>query len=154
MNICMTFRAQIPPESSSGISFRLFQYIPTLQKNVLAVSPVYLYSWLFRALGFSDIGGSCLQTTRRHIPEHSYLYNHNHDSLQYHRSAIALKVGKSVEFLCENKTSHTDFCFAKLLEIPRRWKDNIKTDFRKACSGFGIRTMSLLVFLLLSVRFF
>jgi len=85
-----------------------------------------LYTWMFGAIGCSDIGGTYLQTTRRHIPEHSYLHNHDRDSHQYHSSAIALKVGKSMEFLRENKTSHTDVCFAKRLEIPRRWKDNLE----------------------------
>jgi len=144
LKILMSFTTQIPPLSSSGILFRLFQYICNdVSENLLAVSPVYLFSWMFRAVGFSDIGGTNLQTTPRHIPEHSYLHNHNHDRLQYHRSAIALKVGKSMEFRCENKISHTDFCFAKPLEIPRRWKDNIKTDLREACSGFGRRTVSI-----------
>jgi hypothetical protein len=41
------------------------------------------------------------------------------------------------------KTSYTDVCFAKPLEIPRRWNDNIKTDLREACSGFGLRTVSI-----------
>jgi len=98
---------------------------------------------MFSVVGFYDIGGTYLQTTRRHIPEHSYLHNHNHERLQYHRSAIVLKVGNSMEFRCENKISHRDFCFAKPLEIPRRWKDNIKTDLRVACFGFGLRTVPI-----------
>jgi len=62
-----------------------------------------LYSWMFRVGGCSEVGGTYLQITRRHIPEHNYLHKHDHDSHQYHSSAIALKVGKSMEFLRENK---------------------------------------------------
>jgi hypothetical protein len=47
-----------------------------------------------------------------------------------------------MDFRWENKISHKDYCFEKPLEIPRRWKDNIKIDLREACSGIGLRTVS------------
>jgi hypothetical protein len=90
-------------------------------------------------VGFSDIEGTYLQTARRHFPEYSYVHNHNHDSHQYQRSTIALRVLKLMDFQWENNISHTDDCFSKQLEIPRRRKDNIKIDLREACSGIALR---------------
>jgi len=57
-----------------------------------------------------------------------------------------------MEFRQENKTSLRDFCFVRQLEIPIRWKDNIKADFGEACSGFGIRTVSIDGFSILGAR--
>lgn len=43
-----------------------------------------------------------------------------------------------MEIRWEYDTSYTDFCFAKPLEISRKWENNIKTELREARSGIKL----------------
>jgi hypothetical protein len=47
-------------------------------------------------------------------------------------------VAESMEIRWEYDTSYTDFCFAKPLEISRKWENNIKTELREARSGIKL----------------